>query len=84
MEVFKEPVKIWDNWPDPALGPDDALVEGATDSVLTVESVAIISSCFPYGQISDGLHPPIALANLRPRTMQMVRADGPTLAGPYP
>jgi len=27
VEVFKEPLKIWNDWPDPDVGPDDVLVK---------------------------------------------------------
>jgi D-arabinose 1-dehydrogenase-like Zn-dependent alcohol dehydrogenase len=27
VEAFKEPLKIWNDWPDPELGPDDVLVK---------------------------------------------------------
>ncbi|MBT8397787.1 MAG: alcohol dehydrogenase catalytic domain-containing protein [Gemmatimonadetes bacterium] len=27
VEVFKEPLKIWNDWPDPEVGPDDVLVK---------------------------------------------------------
>jgi D-arabinose 1-dehydrogenase-like Zn-dependent alcohol dehydrogenase len=27
VEAFKEPLKIWDNWKDPEVGPDDVLVK---------------------------------------------------------
>lgn len=27
VEAFKEPLKIWNNWPDPDVGPDDVLVK---------------------------------------------------------
>jgi D-arabinose 1-dehydrogenase-like Zn-dependent alcohol dehydrogenase len=27
VEVFKEPLKIWSDWPDPEVGPDDVLVK---------------------------------------------------------
>jgi len=27
VETFKEPLKVWNDWPDPELGPDDVLVD---------------------------------------------------------
>ncbi len=27
VETFKEPLKIWNDWPDPEVGPDDVLVQ---------------------------------------------------------
>ena len=27
VEAFKEPLKIWNDWPDPEVGPDDVLVK---------------------------------------------------------
>ncbi|NNE34947.1 MAG: alcohol dehydrogenase catalytic domain-containing protein [Rhodothermales bacterium] len=33
VEAFKEPLKIWDNWPDPEVGPDHVLVKVVANGI---------------------------------------------------